>query len=62
MTDIRLLNVCGTCNGSGVIEGTETPCPACGGDGFSTSNTSIESSVFDDILDKLNDIKEKLDE
>ncbi len=78
MSEIQLTTQCSACGGTGIryynsgpngplVE--ENPCSECGGDGRAPSFLKLESTVFDDlddklddILDKLADIKEKLDE
>ena len=71
MADIKLNQGCSACKGTGIryynaspggplIQ--ENPCLECGGDGRATAPFSIEAEWFDDITDKLADIKEKVDE
>jgi len=65
---------CFHCDGTGIEEEhyedgeliPERSCPYCGGDGMKTITQIIDitdlMAKIDDILDKCNDIKEKVDE
>ena len=68
---IYIVSNCMECMGTGTITHNQgpngplvtEPCPSCAGTGKKKSNSSgIDSEVFDDILGKLNDLKEKVDE
>lgn len=70
MAEIKFTTFCQGCEGTGIrrynafpdgplVE--ENPCSKCGGDGVRTLFKGVESSLFDDILDKLGDIKEQCD-
>ena len=66
MTDIKLNQICAACNGTGIrrynsspngplVE--ENPCLECGGDGRADASFNLESTLFDEILDKVTKIK-----
>jgi len=78
MTRITIFKKCSTCNGTGVLAGSDgsnsRKCSICGGDGEHEEHELkvIKSQVtpflgdledkLNDVLDKLEDIKEKMDE
>jgi len=41
---------------------TENPCKECGGTGRTSDVQFVVTDVFDDIMDKVSDVKEKCDE
>jgi len=71
---IKIYLKCRRCQGSGSAEFadpdgagplepvTESPCTECGGTGFTSDVQVVDTNVFNDIIDKQNDIKEKVDE
>jgi len=69
--DIKFITQCQACNGTGIRTYnaspngplvTEDPCTKCGGDGVRVLAKGLEGTWFDDVTDKLADIKEKVDE
>jgi hypothetical protein len=69
MTDIRLVNKCASCNGTGIrvywdtatqTNITENPCTVCGGDGKTPSSTGVDETVFNQILTELDYIHGKV--
>ena len=71
---IKTYTLCNRCHGTGVytmedpdlenpeIEGyTEDPCKNCGGSGYFESG-KIKNNLFVDMDDKINDIKNKVDD
>ena len=61
MEDLKVKNICETCNGTGVIDadGSPSPCSPCNGDGYLTESIMVGSG---DVIEKINDILDKLDD
>ena len=57
-----LRQTCRGCEGDGMLGSGQVPCPACYGSGIIESEIDFDGPSIQDVLDKCEDIKEKVDE
>ena len=73
--EVTITSICRACGGTGIDlqigpgDPVELPCQNCGATGWVTTSdgqvnagAKISGSYFDDVINKLTDIKEKVDE
>ncbi len=65
MDKIKLYELCGNCSGTGLVQPEDLPedvCPRCNGEKFVSMGYELDSTLLNDIFDKVKKVKKTVED